>query len=103
MLACLAFAMPFHTAAAGVTALERANAEIFFVGAVLESAEVMAFKLYDEPAVPELAPEPAQEWQAAGEQLEWRAKHEITVGSLDRGVALGVGVPREAERPPAAA
>ncbi|MCY4470781.1 MAG: hypothetical protein OXC08_18865 [Thiotrichales bacterium] len=95
-------ALPFTTHAHSLQfkSLTLAEAEAAFIGAVLDAAEHAAF----ENATDGIATMPgvaiAQERIAVGEQLAWKARHEVTFGSLDRGAAPGVGVPREAERPP---
>ena len=92
-------AMPFTASADGYKCLGMTEAEIVFIGAVLDAADA-AYDLNDEP-MPVPAHVRAQEREAIGEQIEWTARYEATFGMMDRGAAQGVGVPSEAERPPA--
>ena len=99
-LAVMMFAMPFQLAgASGAKCLGMIDAEVVFIGAVLDAADA-AYDLTDDPMpVPDAAI--AQERRAVGINLASTARYETTYGMLNRGVAQGVGVPREAERPPA--
>ena len=99
-LAVLMFC-PFNANAYGAMTLdiERAGMEVRLIGAVLDAVDGLTE--LDVETVPTIAALNGQAAMRTGEQMrEWQASYELNFGQMARGVALGVGVPSEAEPPP---
>ena len=92
---------PLHAFERGAMTLdiERAGMEVRLVGAVLDAVDAV-YDFETETAHDIAAISEPDARRAIGERIEWQASYEINFGQMDRGVALGVGVPSEAESPP---